>query len=211
MNREIETDQLVIEIATRLFAEKGFNGTGVAEIAKAAGITNAGLYYHVSSKQELLYRVLESGLAGFLERLEQISEEEHSPLIKLQKALDNHLDFIFQHQDEIRVFLRERRFLAEPYGSKYQVKVKRYDRLIDSILAEGMASGHFQVSDIRLMRLAILGMINWIAEWYKSGGPSSELEVRQEMKLFVIKRLVAMPDGLTPPHADMAGDGEDNR
>lgn len=189
--RSGETYQEIMRIARDLFNKQGYNGTGIAQIVAKAGVTNAALYYYVSSKQELLYRVLEDGMADQLEKLEGIYDVPRPAAERLEMALNNHFDLIFHRPEAIRVFLRERRFLVGDYAERYQVRVKRYDALFERIIVDGVASGEFTASDPRLMRLAILGMVNWVTEWYHPGGPATDREIRSTYIRWVIQRLVA--------------------
>src|SRR5690606_26145202 len=79
-----DTEQAFIEAATRLFAEKGFKGTSISDLAKELNLTTASLYYYVDGKQELLARVLQSGMADFLARLQAIAEGDGEPREKLR-------------------------------------------------------------------------------------------------------------------------------
>jgi AcrR family transcriptional regulator len=165
-----ETARAFIEVATRLFAEKGFNGTSIADIGKEMNLTTASLYYFMSGKQELLLRVLETGMAEFLDRLEEIAQKPIDPKSMLREAIENHLSFVLNNQQAVTVFLRERRFLTSRYKKQYQSRVDRYDELFTDVIKACIESGAIPADDPHLIRLAILGMINWVVEWYRPDG-----------------------------------------
>src|SRR5215467_8795306 len=81
----------VFEIAAEVFHRKGYDNTSMSDVANAAGLTKAGLYHHVTSKESLLYTVLDSGLdltdSYVVKRLESISD----PLERLKTMIDLHL------------------------------------------------------------------------------------------------------------------------
>jgi AcrR family transcriptional regulator len=185
-----ETGQAFIAAATALFAEKGFNGTSIGDLASRLGLTTASLYYHVSGKQELLLRVLEDGMSNFLSQLEEVAAQDIGPRDKLRLAVDNHLEFVLTNQQEVAVFLRERRFLEPPLRESYDQRVDRYDQLFTDIVREAMASGSIPPGDPTLLRLAILGMINWIVEWYDPHGHMSKDEVKSVMTDLIMERLL---------------------
>ena len=177
-----------------LFRRKGYNGTGIADIAKRVGVTNAALYYHFRSKQELLFVVLEHALCRHLDVLEQVVDSALPPEEQLRAGLDNHLDLIFHRPDAVRVFLRERRFLDGTFAEIYQKKVKRYDELFDLVIARYLEISGGNPSEARMLRLGILGMLNWITEWFRPGGEASEQQVRMIMTSLIIDRvLLAQP------------------
>lgn len=188
-----KTEKDLLKIATTMFCERGFNGTSVAEMAKAAGVTNAGLHYYFETKQELLLRVLEAGMSGFLPRLEEISETSLSPREKLDLAIENHLDFVFRRGDAVAVFLRERRFLEPAVLRDYQRNVDRYDHLFREILAEGVASGDFPPIDVTVTSLFILGAINSMVEWRDPRGRLKEEDLARIVRDMIVGKLLARP------------------
>ncbi|MDP9429499.1 MAG: TetR/AcrR family transcriptional regulator [Actinomycetota bacterium] len=188
-----ETGQAFIAAATTLFAEKGFNGTSIGDLANQLGLTTASLYYHVSGKQELLLRVLEDGMSNFLNRLEEVVQEAVEPREKIRLAVENHLQFVLTNKQEVAVFLRERRFLESPLRESYDARVNRYDHLFTEVIREGMAAGTVPPGDPTLLRLAILGMINWIVEWYDPRGRLSIAEIKAEMTDLIMERILAVP------------------
>lgn len=189
-----ETGQAFVAAATTLFAEKGFNGTSIGDLANELGLTTASLYYHVSGKQELLLRVLEDGMSNFLNRLEEIVQLDVEPREKIRLAVENHLHFVLTNKQEVAVFLRERRFLQSPFRESYDARVSRYDNLVTDMIREGMAAGTVPPGDPTLLRLAILGMINWIVEWYDPSGRLTVDDVRTEMTDLIMERILRMPD-----------------
>lgn len=189
-----ETGQAFIAAATTLFAEKGFNGTSIGDLANELGLTTASLYYHVSGKQELLLRVLEDGMSNFLNRLEEVVQKDIEPREKIRLAVDNHLQFVLTNKQEVAVFLRERRFLESPLRESYNARVNRYDHLFTEVLREGMAAGTVPAGDPTLLRLAILGMINWIVEWYDPRGRLSIEEIQTEMRTLIMDRVLGVTD-----------------
>jgi AcrR family transcriptional regulator len=187
-----DTSAAIVEVATQLFSDRGFTGTGVAEISKALGVTNAALYYHFSSKQALLYATLEGALSEHLERLEAIAAADGSPEQKLRRALENHLDFIFHRPAAIRVFLRERRFLDPKPAAAYQKQVKRYDGIFEQLISAHLSSRPGEGPDPHLMRLAVLGMLNWITQWYRTGGRLTERQIRDGMMTAIMEQLLSV-------------------
>jgi AcrR family transcriptional regulator len=190
------TRDRLIAVATRMFCEKGYEGTSMSDIARALDVQNAAIYYYVASKQELLLRVLEEGMQGYLERLEEISGLRTSHREKMRLALENHMDFIFERPDAVAVFLREKRFLNHEDATGYLASVHRYDSLMVGILEAGLQTGEFPASDPGLTNLAIMGMTNWIIEWYRPAGRLSKEQVRSQMISLIMDRLLAVSSEL---------------
>ncbi|MFB9075365.1 hypothetical protein ACFFX0_31060 [Citricoccus parietis] len=161
-------------------------------MVKAMGLTTASLYYHISSKQELLYKVLTTGIAPWVEQLEKINATDLDPMKKLRLAVENHLSFVLDNPNGVIVFQRERRFLGAPYKDNYLKQINRYDELFTEIIEAGMPGG--VTGDPRLMRLAILGMINWTAEWYNPEGRLGADDIRRAFSEIVMDRILASDD-----------------
>lgn len=201
--RPRETERAFIAAATELFAEKGYNATSISDLAKELGLTTASLYYHVSGKQELLFRVLETGMADFLNQLEGIAAKNVDHREKLRLAVENHLDFVLTNPKAVKVFLRERRFLEAPYSSQYQVRVDRYDQLFSEIVQRAMDADAVPREDPVLVRLAILGMINWVVEWYRPSGSLGKDEISATMTRLITDRMLG--ESSAPQGIDSSG------
>lgn len=185
-----ETEQAFIAAATSLFARNGYNGTSVSEVASELGLTTASLYYHVTGKQELLLRVLSTGMSDFLQRLEALAKQPISDREKVRIAVENHLDFVLGNKEAVTVFLRERRFLESPYRERYQAQVDRYDELFTEFITAGVRDGELPEVDPHVTRLAILGMINWLVEWYEPDGRMTPFEIKLTMSNLIMQRLL---------------------
>lgn len=188
-----QTEDELIRAATLLFSAKGYKATTIADLGAALGLTGASMYYYVSTKQELLLRVLEAGIRGFLARLEEIAETDVSDRTKLRLALENHLDFVFNRQEAVAVYLRERRHLESPYREQYDANVDRYDALFRKIVADGVASGEFPPVDAKIVSLLLLGAVNWIVEWYNPRGSLTQAEMTGMILDLLVDRLLASP------------------
>jgi AcrR family transcriptional regulator len=188
------TEQAFLRTATELFRDKGFHGTSISDVASAMGVTNASLYYYFSSKQDLLLRVLRSGMETFLESLEEIVATDLPAREKLEMAVANHLRFVFERGDAVAVFLRERRFLEQPHLDEYQPRIDRYDELFTSIIEEAVAAGELPPVDPRLASLVILGAINSTIEWYRPQGRLDEGRLAGEIIDLLLHRMLRSED-----------------
>lgn len=201
-----DTEQAFIQTATELFADQGYKGTSITDLAEPLGLTPASLYYYVPSKQDLLLRVLTSVLTGVLQRLEAVAQSDATSRDKLELAIRNHLDFVLGNPKAVAVFLRERRFLEPPYQEEYQGRIARYDALFTRIIEEGVDSGVFPAVNPSLARLAILGMTNWAVEWYQPGGRFSAAQVTEHMLQLVFHGITGPALALrVPPPVAPAG------
>src|SRR4051812_4516852 len=97
-------------IAARLFAEKGYQGTSLADLAEELGMQKPSLYHHIASKEDLLWEVASDGAAAFHAALDAVPEE--APAVeKIRLALRGHLAVVAGQLDAATVFVREWRYL----------------------------------------------------------------------------------------------------
>lgn len=186
----VETEQSFIAAATRLFAERGYKGTSISDLARELQLTTASLYYYVDGKQELLVRVLESGMSDFLLRLQAIADGDEGPREKLAKAVENHIDFVVSRRDVVRIFLRQRSELTDESQRHYQELLDRYQRLFTDILVEARPR-LAENTDTVLLRQAVLGMINSLAEWYTPQGRLTPEEVKAQLTSAIVDHLLS--------------------
>jgi hypothetical protein len=140
----------------------------------------------MDGKEDLLFRVLQSGMADFLDGLEIIFTSNLAPREKLCRAVMNHFDFVFGNPASVTVFLRERRFLPVVQREQYRARVDKYDKMFNAIINETMMAGDIPVGDASLLRLCGLGMINWAVEWYRPDGQLQKPEIRSQMLEIVL-------------------------
>src|SRR5207244_5652258 len=127
----------VFEVAAEVFHRKGYDNTSMSDVAAAAGLTKAGLYHHISSKESLLYTVLDYGLdlteAYVIKPLEDISD----PLDRLKTMIDLHLRLVLEERNlEVTGLLHECNTLSPADRSRINRRKKEYVRMATEIIAE---------------------------------------------------------------------------
>ncbi|MEW6687824.1 MAG: TetR/AcrR family transcriptional regulator [Pseudomonadota bacterium] len=167
----------LLRVCARLFREKGFDGTTIRDISRAAGMHSGSPFYHFASKQEMLLAVMERGLAEGLRRSESVLAARLAPREKFRRLVRAHLGTILEDgNDFIPVLLYDWRSLT-PANRRRVIALKdRYDALWQRLLDELAREGHI-AGDARLARLLVLGAVNWAAQWYRPGGRLSLDEI----------------------------------
>src|SRR5215831_8575330 len=127
----------VYEVAAQVFHQKGYDNTSMSDVAAAAGLTKAGLYHHVSSKESLLFTVLDSGLdlteSYVVKPLEQISD----PLDRLRTMIDLHLRLVLEERNlEVTGLLHECKTLSAADQAKINRRKKEYVKMATKLVAD---------------------------------------------------------------------------
>ncbi|MCL6581428.1 MAG: TetR/AcrR family transcriptional regulator [Firmicutes bacterium] len=174
-------EERILEVAMRVFRERGYHAASMQEIADAVGMQKGSLYYYISGKQELLFMILERAIDTITARLEAIYQSALPPREKLRQAIVTHVETVSQRQDMLTILLRERHALSPTQQAVMEEKSDHYERLFQRIIGEGIREGDFRPVDIKVTSFGILGMCNWIYQWYRAGG---RLEAREIGEMF---------------------------
>jgi len=160
--------------ALTLFAERGYHGTSMKDIAAAVGIRAPSLYNHVGAKQELLVEIIERTLVD-LQRLHEAAVGSTRDVAEaLRRAVEAHVRYHARHPREVRVGNRDLSAL-EPVHRERIVGLRRsYARSWQALLQRGVDEGRFDLPDARLASYALLEMGIGVATWFRPDGPLSE-------------------------------------
>lgn len=179
----------IFSAALKLFQAKGYHGASMQDLADAMGMQKASLYYYIRSKEELLVRVCERGTGAFTQELYEIVLSDLTASEKLRRAMECHLVALCEQLDLFTVFLREQKFLGDTHKKKLRGEGKRHAELLAMILQQGIASGEFRRVNITVTALAILGMCNWLYEWYSPDGALAPREIASMFSELVLSGL----------------------
>jgi AcrR family transcriptional regulator len=172
------TREAIVRAALGLFAEHGYEGTSLRQLAERVGIEAGSLYNHISSKADLLadmivYAIEEvlTGVQGILESAPQ------DPAERLRAATAAHIAFHCTQREQVIVLDREFRALPPERAGGVADASARYEAVFADILDAGVSSGAFREHDTRLSTKAILRLGPGTALWFQPGGPSSAQEI----------------------------------
>lgn len=156
------------EIAARLFAERGFHGTSMGDIAEAMGVQKGSLYSHTESKQQLLYDVVRAGADAFHAALDAVEEDAHA-VERIRQALRGHLGVVAEQLDIATVFTREWRYLEGALRDEFVAERRRYEERWRDLFREGVERGELRV-DLRSSdaALLVLSAANWAYTWLRA-------------------------------------------
>jgi AcrR family transcriptional regulator len=164
--------------AARLFAEKGYHGTSIGDLAAAMGVQKGSLYAHISSKQDLLYETMAEGARAFHAGLDEIPDD--SPTTeKIRLALRSHLAVVADQLDVATVFVQEWRYLEGARRDEIVAERRRYEERIRALFREGRDRGELRTDlDDATAALLVLSAVNWAYTWLQRGRDTDELADR---------------------------------
>lgn len=164
----------ILEVAARHFYEKGYHATTIEDITEEVGILKGSIYYYIESKEELLYEILldviEHGQAGVEKALKGVTD----PAEQLERGLEQHIEAIIRNQTRVGLFFHEFNALSKRRKQQIQKARRKYHEIFVEIITRGQESGAFVEGDPDLFVNAVLGMCNWISQWYRENAPPLE-------------------------------------
>jgi TetR/AcrR family transcriptional regulator, cholesterol catabolism regulator len=164
--------------AARLFAEKGYHGTSVGDLAEALGMQKGSLYAHIESKADLLWEVAREGAGAFHAALDQVPED--GPVVeRIRTALRGHLRVVSEQLDVATVFIREWRYLDGERRDEFVAERRRYEERFRAFFRDGRELGGLRSDlDDATATLLALSAANWAYTWLRPGADTDELADR---------------------------------
>jgi AcrR family transcriptional regulator len=161
----VSTRDRLSEHAARLFAERGYHGTSINDLAEALGIQKASVYSHIKGKEDLLAEIALAGAAAFHEALDEVPDDV-AGAERLKLALRAHLGVVDRQLDVATVWLQEWRYLSGPAREAFVTERRRYERRVRRIFESAVKEGDLRSDlDVRHATLAFLSLGNWAYTW----------------------------------------------
>ena len=186
----------IIETAERLFAERGFDGTTVRDIADEAGINVAMISYYFGSKEKLMEALFELRVGSVIIRVESlIKDESLSPIEKVNMLIDEHIDRVLQKQCFHKVMMGALVTNKNPAILKAANNVKiRNAEVITELIKEGQKKGQFKKKvDVILMINTMVGTVSQCMmsqEYYREF--NKQQDVPDDEFLLTLKRRLSI-------------------
>jgi AcrR family transcriptional regulator len=164
--------------AARLFAEKGYHGTSVGDLAEALGVQKGSLYAHIEGKEDLLYEAMRAGAEAFYAGLDDIPQQLPATE-KIRLALRAHLRVVADQLDVATVFVQEWKYLEGGRLDEIVAERRRYEERIRELFREGREQSELRTDlDENMAALLFLSAANWAYTWLRKGADTDALADR---------------------------------
>tara|TARA_Y100001934_G_C12077577_1_gene643157 strand:- start:47 stop:664 length:618 start_codon:yes stop_codon:yes gene_type:complete len=165
--------------AAQLMVEKGYGATSISDIAKAVGMTKAGLYHHIRSKQDMLFQILKFAMKGLECEVIEPAKRLTDPEARLRETIRLHVRGLFKHGLEFSLLFPEQRHLGAEQQEVVTKLIENYLELLHGAMEELAAEGKLRDLDIKIASRHILQTIAGIARWYSKDTMPLDLLVEQ--------------------------------
>jgi TetR/AcrR family transcriptional regulator, cholesterol catabolism regulator len=172
----VDSRQEILRTAARLFQQRGYDATSMNDVAAALKLSKGGLYHHFQSKDEILFEIMNHAMEITQERVLNPVRSIVDPEERLRTLIRLHIEVVLSPRDrEITVMLHENHPLPPALSKRINARKKDYIHFLENLMAEvqSKAKHSHQVKgkvSPRAAAFALLGMINWIYQWYKPEG-----------------------------------------
>lgn len=173
-SRDSAMPERLASAAVALFSRKGYVATSTREVAALLGMQKASLYYHVQSKEDLLYFICKSSLETIRRDVETAIQEASDPLDRMTVLMVTHIESMLRDAGKHSTTLAEMNTLSQDRREQVVALRHDYDTLVQRVLLDAQKAGVLR-SDIdeRYLRLSLLGLLNRVLVWHRRGGALS--------------------------------------
>lgn len=188
----------ILREAAKLFADNGYIGTSIQDIASAVGISKASLYYFFADKQEIHSAVVELSVLRLIELVREKLAGCTTASQRVEAFAHAHAEHISENGP---LYLAAALGYSQLTDSQVKLRVQRmrdgYEETLRGIIRDGIEAGEFRELDVRLAARAIISCLNWMARWWRPNGPDSAQKIASDYVQLIIRGF--LPDSALQP------------
>ena len=183
----------VLDVAARLFHEKGFRGTALSDIGDALGMNKASLYYYVRSKDELARRLILRASQRLRDMARSSETEALPPAQALERLVRAHGAVLMDYPHEMGLLIQQRKYVSPDTLREISERERIYVAYLRGVIARGIAAGVFRKVDVGVATALVLDATNGLLRWWRLEGRLSRDAVLDSVCTFIQGGLAARP------------------
>lgn len=180
----------ITNCAGRLFCKNGYLSTSIDDIAAAAKVNKASIYYYFEDKSSLLFDIMAQAAYWLIESANKDIKNKTTATQKLEALVSNQVRNQLENVVFLQIPVRERRNLPDNLLRAYSKIRDNYEIIFRNVIQEGIDSGEFQVADTRTASLFIVGLLNSFPVWYRKDGAKTPEKISSEACEFVLRGIL---------------------
>jgi TetR/AcrR family transcriptional regulator, cholesterol catabolism regulator len=179
----------ILDHATEVFCEKGYEGASMRDLSRATGMSLAGLYYYFKSKERLLFLIQKHTFTTILEKLKARLGSVTDPEQRIRIFILNHLEYFVSNQQGLKVLSHEDESLKNGLSSEIAGIKREYYRICLGLMEDLLRERGLDFNP-RTAVMSLFGMINWIYTWYNPRVDGNAEALAQQMGDIVLNGIV---------------------
>lgn len=180
----------ICRTAAQIFRERGYDATSVRDIARALGMTKAGLYHYISGKEALLLEIMNFGMDRIDAEVIAPTRDVREPVERLRQIMIRHARISTRGRGAVSQLTDEIRALPPLARKKIKTRMRAYFELVRGTLAEVKDAGRLRDIDLTVAAFTVLGMILWQSRWFRQNGRLTADEVAEEVASLALAGLL---------------------
>lgn len=169
----------IVDKAARLFAERGFHGASIADLAEACGTSKSLLYHYYTSKEEILFDVMHDHVKALLDAAEEVSASKATAMDKLRAITRRFMQLYLGAAARQRVLVNELRHLGEAQRKTVVGIQRRLIEIVEEILLDVRPELRDEPALRRPATMLYFGMINWMHTWLDPSGRAKPAKIAE--------------------------------
>lgn len=187
--RTLEKKEQILLTAITIVNRRGYDGATMEEIAAELLMTKGSLYYYFKNKSDLMFQCHNLILSQATKELEENLNGEGTAEEILRQMIDTHINYAIEEKETYNLIIEPERIFDDEQLTPVLELRKYYSGLFDQVIARGIASKEFLVEEPIIIRMMILGAMNWIQQWYRPDGRLTKEELKKNYGDYILKLL----------------------
>lgn len=179
--------------AAQVIHERGYDATSLLDIAKAVGLTKAGLYHYISTKEQLLFGVMNYAMdrvqADVIEPTKGIAD----PVERMRQIIERYAHLIIDDGQAITLVINEASGLTAAHQRKVTARRRAFYEFVRETISQIKQQRRAPVLDVTVTSLSLFGVMMWLAHWYRPDGRLTREEVVAQIKELICERMIGLP------------------
>lgn len=188
MKNKLRKDRILLS-AVAVIKRKGYTSTKMEDIATELEMTKGSLYYYFKNKKDLMYQCHEAILNLAIAEAEELLREGNDAEKTLREMVAVHIKYAIEEKEIFNLIIEPKHAFNKEHIEPVLKLRKYYSSLYDQVIKRGLENGEFKVENPMIVRMIILGSMNWIQQWYQAKGKMSESEIKASFGDYIIKLL----------------------
>ena len=182
----------IYQTAAQIIHEQGYEATSLNDIAKASGLTKAGLYHYVSSKESLLYAIMNYGMDLVETEVLAPARLVEEPRERLRAILRAYANLVMTERQAITIVINEANGLNHERSAKIRKRRHVFQDFVGETIERIKDECGVRVADVGVTTLSFVGVLVWLTYWYRPEGRLTKEEVISEIEALLIDRMVGL-------------------